>query len=132
MVDDEEDVRVYLSALLEDAGAEVIVAIDGEDGLTKATKEWPDLITLDLSMPGTDGVTAFAKLRQNPDTESIPVCIVTGHPEFRKLIYERPERAPEGYLSKPIDESKLVATIRRILGVRDRRTRAEAQRPAAR
>ncbi len=132
MVDDEEDVRIYLGALLEDAGAEIIMAADGEEGLTKARTEWPDLITLDLSMPGTDGMVAFTRLRQDPDTESIPVCIVTGHPEFRKLIYERPERAPEGYLSKPIDEGQLITTIRRILEIRDRRARAEAQQPVAR
>jgi len=130
-VDDEEDVRIYLTALLEDAGAEVVDATDGDAGLSKAKSDWPDLITLDLSMPGTDGVTAFQRLRQDADTESIPVCIVTGHPEFRQLIYERPERPPEGYLSKPIDENQLVRTIRRILELRDRRARAEAQRPEA-
>lgn len=130
-MDDEEDVRIYLTALLEDAGAEVVDATDGDAGLSKAKSDWPDLITLDLSMPGTDGVTAFQRLRQDADTESIPVCIVTGHPEFRQLIYERPERPPEGYLSKPIDENQLVRTIRRILELRDRRARAEAQRPEA-
>ncbi|MBW2456575.1 MAG: hypothetical protein JRI68_18805 [Deltaproteobacteria bacterium] len=59
------------------------------------------------------------------------MCIVTGHPEFRKLIYERPERPPEGYLSKPIDEDQLVKTLRRILQLRDRRAKAEAQRSSA-
>ncbi len=128
IVDDEEDVRTYLGALLEDAGAETVEASNGDEGLSRAKQDWPDLITLDLSMPGTDGVMAFQRLRQDDDTENIPVCVVTGHPEFRKLIYERPERPPEGYLSKPIDEDQLVKTLRRILELRDRRARAEAER----
>ena len=121
VVDDEEDIRLFIATVLEDAGAEVIEARDGDEALMRA-KDWqPDLITLDLSMPGKDGIDAFAELREHPETGGIAICILTGHPEFRKLIYERPVRAPEGYLNKPVDEALLVTTIRRILGLRDRK-----------
>jgi len=53
--------------------------------------------------------------------EDLPVCIVTGHPEFRKLIYDRPVPPPEGYMDKPVNEEKLVSNIRRILELRERR-----------
>jgi len=72
-------------------------------------------------MPGKDGVEAFCELRRTSGLEEIPVCIVTGHPEFRKLIYDRPVPPPEGYMTKPVDEDKLVSNIRRILELRERR-----------
>ncbi len=121
VVDDEADVRTFLSTLLEDAGATVVTASDGDQAIALAAKEKPDIITLDLSMPGKDGVEVFVELRKNPATESIPVCIVTGHPEFRKVIYDRPVPPPEGYMDKPVDEDKLVSTLRRILDLKERK-----------
>ncbi len=120
VVDDEEDVRVFLTTMLEDAGAEVITASDGDEAIAVAAREKPDLITLDLSMPGKDGIDAFCELRRTDGLEEIPVCIVTGHPEFRSLIYDRPARPPEGYMDKPVDEERLIANIRRILEVEER------------
>ena len=121
VVDVEADVRVYLTTVLEDAGAEVITAADGDEAIVAAGLETPDMITLDLSMPGKDGIEAFSELRKTGGLEDIPVCIVTGHPEFRKLIYDRPVPPPDGYMDKPVDEEKLVSNIRRILELRERR-----------
>ena len=121
VVDDEEDVRVFLTTVLEDAGAEVFTAADGDEAIAVATREKPDLVTLDLSMPGKDGIEAFCDLRRTTGLEEIPVCIVTGHPEFHKLIYDRPVPPPEGYMDKPVDEEKLVSNIRRILELKERR-----------
>jgi len=115
VVDDEADVRVYLGTVLEDAGATVIEAEDGDEGLETAKRERPDLITLDLSMPGRDGVETFGALRHADETRNTPVFIITGHAEYRQLIYQRSDRAPEGFMSKPISEEQLVSTARRIL-----------------
>jgi Fe-S oxidoreductase/CheY-like chemotaxis protein len=120
VVDDEEDVRVFLTTLLEDAGAEVLTAADGDEAIRVAAEHKPDLVTLDLSMPGKDGIEAFCELRRTAGLEQIPVCIVTGHPEFRKLIYDRAVPPPEGYVDKPVDEERLIANIRRILEVEER------------
>jgi len=68
-------------------------------------------------------MAAFRDLRSSPETAATPVCIVTGHPEMRALIYERPVRPPEGYVDKPIDPERLVAAIRRILELGRRRRR---------
>ncbi len=119
VVDDEEDVRLFLTTVFEDAGAEVITATDGDEALAMAREHQPDLISLDLSMPGKDGVEAFVELRKTDETREIPVCVVTGHPEFRQVIYDRPVTPPEGYLGKPVDEDKLVAYAHHIIEHRE-------------
>jgi len=105
--------------VFEDAGATVVTAADGDEALSVAKAEQPDLISLDLSMPHKDGVEAFYDLRKTPETAGIPVCVVTGHPEFREVVYERPVPPPEGYMEKPVDEDKLIAYAAHILEVHD-------------
>jgi len=119
VVDDEEDVRTYLLTVFADAGAEICEAGDGAEAIQMAEKHRPDLITLDLAMPEHDGVAAFNDLRRTPGLEELPVCIITGHPEMRALIYDRPP--PEGFLTKPVGAEELVATVRRILTLRARK-----------
>jgi CheY-like chemotaxis protein len=121
VVDDDEDTRTFLLAVLADAGGQICEAADGNEAIEVAVRERPDLITLDLSMPGKDGVVALCEMRENPELEKIPVCVVTGHPEFRQVIYDRPTRPPEGFMNKPVDPDELVRTIKRILGLRKRR-----------
>jgi Fe-S oxidoreductase/CheY-like chemotaxis protein len=117
VVDDEPDVRAFLTAVFEDNGATVYTAADGAQGLTLARKERPDLITLDISMPGMDGGKVFETIRKDPELAKISVCIITGRPELRKLIYERPVPPPEGYLDKPVNEETLLINIRKIFEV---------------
>ena len=121
VVDDEEDVRTFLVTVFEDAGAEVVTASDGDEAVAMAREHQPDLISLDLSMPGKDGVEAFVELRSTDETMEIPVCVVTGHPEFRQVIYDRPVAPPEGYLGKPVDEDKLVAYAHHIIEHREKK-----------
>jgi CheY-like chemotaxis protein len=121
VVDDDEDIRTFLLALFADHGAGLCEAADGDEAMVMAKTKHPDLITLDLSMPGRDGVSTFCDLRDDPQTEDIPVCVVTGHPEFRRVIYERPVKAPEGFVCKPVNPEELVRTARRILALRSRR-----------
>jgi CheY-like chemotaxis protein len=123
VVDDEEDVRLFLTTVFEDAGATVITAADGDEALARAKEEQPDLISLDLSMPHKDGVEAFYELRKTAETADIPVCVVTGHPEFREVVYERPVPPPEGYMEKPVDEDKLVAYAAHILEIHEEKRR---------
>lgn len=120
VVDDDEDIRTFLLALFADHGASLCEAADGEEAMEMARSKRPDLITLDLSMPGRDGLATFCDLREDPQTGEIPVCIVTGHPEFRRVIYERPVAAPDGFVCKPVNPEELVRTVRRILALRSR------------
>jgi CheY-like chemotaxis protein len=121
VVDDDEDIRTFLLALFADNGASLCEAADGDEAIEVALDKKPDLITLDLSMPGRDGVSAFCALREHAETGDIPVCIITGHPEFRRVIYDRPVAPPEGFVQKPVDPDELVKTLRRILALRSRR-----------
>ena len=115
VVDDEPDQREFLAAVFEDNGATVYRAADGAEGLELARREEPDLLTLDLEMPGISAGEVFETLRTDPDLEAIKVCIITGHPELRRLIYDRSVRKPEGYLDKPVDERRLLLNARKIL-----------------
>jgi CheY-like chemotaxis protein len=119
VADDEPDALTFLATVLADEGAQVIRAIDGDEALAKAQAEKPDLITLDLSMPGKNGSEVFEALRKDPALAGIKVCIVTGRPELRRFIYERPVPPPEGYLDKPVDGPGLLLNVRKILGLHD-------------
>jgi Fe-S oxidoreductase/ActR/RegA family two-component response regulator len=118
VVDDEPDILMFLSTVLEDQGATVIQAADGEVALELALKEKPDLVTLDLSLPGKNGGYVFEEIRKNPEIASTKVCIITGKPELRRLIYERPVAPPEGYLDKPVNADTLLTNVRKILEVK--------------
>jgi Fe-S oxidoreductase/CheY-like chemotaxis protein len=119
VVDDEPDILTFFAAVLSDHGAVVTSAADGDEAVALARREKPDLITLDISMPGRDGGKIFEELRNDPDLALVPVCIITGKPELRRLIYDRPVPPPEGYLDKPVDEETLLRNIRKILELAD-------------
>jgi CheY-like chemotaxis protein len=115
VVDDEPDQLEFLSTVFEDNGATVFRASNGDEALEVARREKPDLLTLDLEMPGRNAGEVFEIMRTDPDLEAIKVCIITGHPELRRLIYDRTVRRPEGYLDKPVDERRLLLNVRKIL-----------------
>ncbi|MBC8425724.1 response regulator [bacterium] len=117
VTDDEPDFVTFVSAILEDNGAKVLQARNGEEALAIARSEKPDLMTLDLTMPGMSGEDVFMTLRQDPELKGLPVFIITGQPELRKLIYDRDVRKPEGYLDKPITEDSLLLRVRKVLNV---------------
>ena len=122
VVDDEPDAVVFIRTVLEDHGATTMEASDGDTALVMARDEKPDLITLDLGMPGKNGIEVFGELREDDVMRQIPVCIITGRPEMRKLIYERATFAPpDGYVDKPVDVKKLLLSIRKIFEV-DKKT----------
>ncbi len=122
VVDDEADVRAFICTVLEDNGATVVAASDGDEAVEMARAENPDLITLDITMPGKDGGEVFEELRRDPELKDIPVCIISAHPDLRRLIYQRSVPPPDGYLDKPIDEKGLLLNVRKTLALRRRRT----------
>ena len=115
VIDDEPDVVSYLSAFLEDEGFEVFAAGNGPDGLRLAREQAPDLITLDITMPGMSGIEVLTTLRRDEHLSCIPVIIITGVTSFDKLTDYRDVRAPEGFMQKPIDLVQLLSTIEGIL-----------------
>jgi CheY-like chemotaxis protein len=115
IVDDEPDVVSYLSLFLDDEGYMTVTARDGPSGLAAARSEDPDLITLDITMPGMSGIEVFTNLRRDPGLQDIPVIVVTGVAGIRKLMDYREVRPPEGIMQKPIDREVLLNTIARLL-----------------
>ena len=109
------DFVTFVSAVLEDNGASVVRAYSADEALEVARREKPDLMTLDISMPGRSGDEVFEEIRNDPDLKTMPVCIITGQPELRRLIYDRPVAPPEGYMDKPVDEVTLLFNIRKVL-----------------
>jgi len=115
VADDEPDQLTFLSTVFEDYGATVVGATNGDEALEMVRREKPDLLTLDLEMPGRNVGEVFETLRKDPELADLKICIITGRPELRKLIYDRSVRVPEGYLDKPVSEETLLLTARKIL-----------------
>ena len=117
IIDDEEDVRTYLSTFFTDNGLSVISAVDGKEGIEKAVTEKPDLITLDVSMPEESGVRALRDLQNNEVTKNIPVIIVTGvSTDIKRFIESRKQvHPPEGFFEKPIDRDELLKKVKELL-----------------
>lgn len=115
VIDDEPDVVSYLSMFLSDEGFKVVTAPDGLRGLAAARVEKPDLITLDITMPGMSGIEVFTEMRRDPNLTDIPVIIVTGVAGVHKLLEYREVRTPEGFMQKPIDRDHLLATIHKLI-----------------
>jgi DNA-binding response OmpR family regulator len=120
VVDDEADVVTFLTTLLEDNGYSVIQAADGKEGFAKAKAEQPDLIVLDISMPEETGVRMYRNLKENTQTASIPVVMLTGvSHEFKRFIETRRQvPPPNGYFDKPPDRAEFLAKVNELIGKR--------------
>ncbi len=120
VVDDEEDVRVFLTTALKQAGFNVITASDGFEALEQVKQHQPDLISLDLVMPKRSGVKFYRDLLKNKDWAKIPIIIVTGHArdELGKAdLKELTMSGPGVYLEKPVKPENYIAAVKRILGL---------------
>lgn len=110
--------------LLSNAGHSVLCAVDAETGLTLARAEQPDLILMDIQLPGMDGLAATALLKQDPLTATIPVIALTAM--AMKEDKEKSQVAGcDGYIAKPLRYAELYAVIDALLlraGVNDRRS----------
>jgi two-component system cell cycle response regulator DivK len=113
LVEDNEMNRDMLSRRLIRKGYEVLMAQDGLDAIEKA-KDNPDIILMDMSLPGIDGWEATRRLKALPETARIPVVALTAH----ALSDDREKAAKAGcqaYETKPIDFPRLLETIERLL-----------------
>ncbi len=117
IVDDEQDIRTYLSTLLEDQGYTTVRAMDGVEAMQQVQTEIPDLITLDISMPEKSGIKFFRDLKSDERWKKIPVVIVTGVSEdFKKFISSRQQvPAPEGFVPKPINQEEILTIVKKLL-----------------
>ncbi len=117
IIDDEQDVRDYLSCLLEDNGYQTQTAKDGAIGLELLVQEAPDLVTLDVVMPHKTGITLYREMRLDEFLRTIPVIVISGNAtEFEQFVdLAKGIPVPEAILHKPIDRDRLLRIIRKIL-----------------
>ncbi|HEV8132320.1 MAG TPA: response regulator [Acidobacteriota bacterium] len=114
VVEDNEMNRDMLSRRLQRRGYEVIMALDGSEGIEMATTENPDLILMDMSLPVIDGWEATRRLKSAPGTGSIPIIALTAH----AMAGDREKAMEAGcddYDSKPIELPRLLSKIEAIL-----------------
>ncbi len=110
IVDDDEDIRAYLDVTLELAGFEVVQAADGAAGLRAAFESDPELIVLDVMMPGIDGLEVLRRLRLDARTSHLPVLLLTAKVQPHDAV-EGLEIGADDYITKPFDADVLVARI---------------------
>jgi len=114
IIDDERDMQVYLKALVRKAGFEATVAADGDRGFELACELRPQLITLDVMMPGNSGVSAYERLRSSDATRQIPIVVVTGMSQPEGL-FGAGLPGPDAVVDKPIDRQAFLARVEAIL-----------------
>jgi len=110
VVDDEADVRKFLTAILEKHGYETVTAEDGNVALEIARKEKPDLVTLDLQMPHGTGTDFYRKFARSRDYKDTPVIVVSGL-AGRDLAVKK----PVAVFDKPIDPDEFIEAVKRAL-----------------
>jgi two-component system, cell cycle response regulator DivK len=116
LVEDNEMNRDMLGRRLQRRGYEVLIALDGAEGVAEAQTEVPDLILMDMSLPGLDGWEATRRLKAAPETRSIPIIALTAHAmsgDRDKAI----EAGCDDYDTKPVEFDRLLAKIEALLNM---------------
>ena len=123
-VEDDADIRTFVTTVLEENGYIPIMAIDGEEGMEKVKAERPDLIVLDILMPRKSGIKMYHELKTDPSMKDIPVVMLSA---VSKRTFLRSTAAltefgnetvpePQAYLEKPVEPEDLAETLKKILG----------------
>jgi two-component system phosphate regulon response regulator PhoB len=123
IVDDEIDMRIFLKTLLETSGYQPLITRDGSEGLQKAREITPDLIILDVMMPGEGGPQTYRRLKTEQQFADIPVIMLSGVKKDTFLHYLKMLNAgtgggiplPVAYFEKPVNHNDLLKAIRAAL-----------------
>ena len=123
VVDDELDMRVFVSTLLETSGYNATATKDGREGIEKAQKSPPDLIILDVMMPEEGGVSMYRQLKADAKLKDIPVVMLSGveSETFQHSLrminigLQEPLPDPEAYVEKPPKAEKLLKIVEKFL-----------------
>lgn len=113
-VDDSPTEMYKLTAMLEKHSHQVLKAENGADGVALARQEKPDVVLMDIVMPGLNGFQATRQLSKDPETSAIPVIIVTTKDQETDKVWGKRQGARD-YLTKPVDEETLLKTINSVL-----------------
>ncbi|MCO7245111.1 response regulator [Halomonas sp. Mc5H-6] len=114
VVDDEPNILISLEFLMQQGGFEVLTAEDGEQALAHVQQSKPDLILLDISLPGISGFDVLEQLRQAPDTAALPIIMLTAH--GREVEREKGMAlGADDYITKPFSTQALVEKVNALL-----------------
>jgi two-component system chemotaxis response regulator CheY len=113
-VDDSASVRQMVMFTLKNAGYEVVDAVDGKDGLSKATQSKFDMIITDLNMPNLDGIEMISAVRKLPGCSFIPILMLTTESQAEKKDAGRKAGAT-GWIVKPFNADQLIAVIKKLV-----------------
>jgi CheY-like chemotaxis protein len=124
IVDDDEDARSFVEAILTSTGWDTLHAENGEDALDLAERESVDLIILDVAMPGMNGFEVFRRLRTSYTTKDVPIIMLTGinssesgeKHSRESMVASLGVAGPDGFVDKPVDADFLMYTIGGVLG----------------
>jgi DNA-binding response OmpR family regulator len=111
VIEDDPSVRTLLRDIFVEEGYDVLLAANGEKALVTLTTVRPDLITLDLDLPGISGATVLRQLREQEETEMLPVALVSA----RERISSEVKAQAQAIVRKPFDVDDLLAAVRRLL-----------------
>jgi two-component system alkaline phosphatase synthesis response regulator PhoP len=118
VAEDEQNIAESLSFLMEKAGLEVRVAYDGPDALESARRRLPDLVLLDLMIPGCDGFEVLRRLRDLPGGESLRVLILTA--KGREIDRRKAsDLGVDAYMTKPFSTREVVQRVQSLLGAHE-------------
>lgn len=115
LVDDAETILMMERMILNKAGYELITAKDGQEAVTKATAERPDLILMDVVMPKMNGFEACKQLRGHDTTKTIPIIMVTTRGEAEN-VESGFESGCDDYITKPINGLEVLSKVKSALG----------------
>ena len=115
LVDDEPDIRFLTKRMLERQGYSVAEAEDGETALRMLQEERPDLVLLDVRMPGLNGWEVCRRIKADEETRSIPVVMFTVRTSEEDMLRSR-EYGADAHINKPFDRDELLGIIQKILG----------------
>ncbi len=118
IIDDSKSIHKVLSDLLMNNGYTPIVASDGEEGIEKAETVLPDVILLDIGLPGMDGFEVCKVLKKSRPTKDIPILFLTGHYPDASDAVKGFELGAYDYIRKPFEADELLARIRVVLNIR--------------
>ena len=117
IVDDEQDIMLVLKGIIENEGYEVITAYSGKRALERVKQEKPDLIVLDIMMPGLDGLTVCEEIKNDPDTRNTKIIVLSAR-DTGSTLQEALERKADWFIGKPCDGKSLVARIAILLAAK--------------
>lgn len=116
IVDDSPTETFVLKEMLEKHGYQVMVAETGEEGMRLAKELVPDVILMDIVMPGVNGFQATRKLSKDPATSSIPIVMISTKDQVTDRVWAKRQGAAE-YITKPATEAELLEKIKQVMEV---------------